>query len=253
MVERDATLTSPETHSDDSGRDSEESAATKASFSSLINYNPSSQLGPGTTSTTAGFSTRLAPPRTMTTKKKKTVTLVKTSQAEMLRLRLKVAMYKVRTNQIYIPFARLQVHRPATKTLRVPRTLDPALTPASSSPPPELHTHPSSPVEDHAEGDADLPRLRPAPILAPTAFSSRMVFGPLLHGTDTGYADEENSRQILPRRRSSSRTVDDRTALPTPRPSRPDVLSSDEATIVAEDMEAEARELVTSPGIETAN
>jgi hypothetical protein len=84
-----------------SGRSSQNSNATRGSFSSLINYDPSSQQHislqqqhhqPAPSS--ASMSIRTA--------------------AQTLRLRLRIAIYKVRTNQINVPFSRLQILPPPT-------------------------------------------------------------------------------------------------------------------------------------------
>jgi hypothetical protein len=76
----------------DSGRSSQNSNATRGSFSSLINYDPSSQQQQHhpPTSSSGSMSIRTA--------------------AQTLRLRLRIAIYKVRTNQINVPFSRLQLH-----------------------------------------------------------------------------------------------------------------------------------------------
>ncbi|KAI5272734.1 hypothetical protein E4T47_04062 [Aureobasidium subglaciale] len=75
----------------DSGRSSQNSNATRGSFSSLINYDPSSQQQ---LAQPAGSSSRSMSIRTA---------------AQTLRLRLRIAIYKVRTNQINVPFSRLQI------------------------------------------------------------------------------------------------------------------------------------------------
>ncbi|KAI4847396.1 hypothetical protein E4T44_04531 [Aureobasidium sp. EXF-8845] len=83
-----------------SGRSSQNSNATRGSFSSLINYDPSSQQHISqqqhhhqqqqpTPASSASMSIRTA--------------------AQTLRLRLRIAIYKVRTNQINVPFSRLQI------------------------------------------------------------------------------------------------------------------------------------------------
>lgn len=76
-----------------SGRSSQNSNATRGSFSSLINYDPSSQhisqQHQQPTPSSASMSIRTA--------------------AQTLRLRLRIAIYKVRTNQINVPFSRLQI------------------------------------------------------------------------------------------------------------------------------------------------
>ncbi|KAG9851393.1 hypothetical protein KCU98_g1916, partial [Aureobasidium melanogenum] len=86
--------TEHDSHSEgDSGRSSQNSNATRGSFSSLINYDPSSQQQQQQhhqqTSSSASMSIRTA--------------------AQTLRLRLRIALYKVRTNQINVPFSRLQI------------------------------------------------------------------------------------------------------------------------------------------------
>ena len=112
------------------------------SFSSLINYGLSSQ--------TSNLASRPV------------------SNAETLRLRLKVAMFKVRTNQVDVPFGELHVGGPQPP-----------------QPPPGLslrqevidetvarlrhEAQEAQPRHDH------VPALRPAPVLLPTAYSSRMI------------------------------------------------------------------------------
>jgi hypothetical protein len=95
--------------------------------------------------------------------------------AELLKLRLQVAMYKVRTNQIDVPFDELCVDD-ETECLE-------EMTPSST---PEIEES----VEDmvarrrrEAQSSSLLPdaqqpvlKLSSAPVLLPTAFSSRMVY-----------------------------------------------------------------------------
>ena len=131
--------TEPNTPTEDDASSGRSSTDGK-SFSSLINYDPSSQ-----TSNLVS----------------KTI-----SNAEMLKLRLRVAMYKVRTNQIEVPFTDLK---------------------------PQDHSRvPSKPsAEDVEDAIAALrkeaqqvlerqrnsyPKLLPAPVLKPTAYSSRMIY-----------------------------------------------------------------------------
>ena len=83
--EPDTALTEPNTPTSSPpspyNKNTRDKLATKTSFSSLINFDPSSQQA--------------------------SITVGTISRAELLRLRLRVAMYKVRTNQIETPFAKL--------------------------------------------------------------------------------------------------------------------------------------------------
>lgn len=107
---------------------------------------------------------------------------VQTSQAELLRLRLKVAMYKVRTNQINTPFARLRVHGPslARAAAYALERLDPAIL-ARERGADEANVSAHARLMASVALEArDTPVLQPAPLLVPTAYSSRMVYGPPL-------------------------------------------------------------------------
>ncbi|MCJ1265503.1 hypothetical protein MMC22_005383 [Lobaria immixta] len=75
-----------------------------------------------------------------------------TQHAETLRLRLRVALFKVQTNQTNIPMSQLQIST---------HELDKLLEPVSVA---------SSPLEE-----ASLPKLLPAPVLRPTAYSARTI------------------------------------------------------------------------------
>ncbi|GAB7351195.1 hypothetical protein MBLNU459_g1636t2 [Dothideomycetes sp. NU459] len=151
---------------DDSGRDSQNSNATRGSFSSLINYDPSSQqahIPPSVSAHTTHASAR--PSRRMT--------FALSSQAEMLRLRLKVAIYKVRTNQINVPFARLRVRsppRPAAPPVRRTRER-----PALSSDSPDLLPM-APPTRSMLPPERPLPHgLLPAPVLTESVYSRRYM------------------------------------------------------------------------------
>ena len=73
-----------------SGDEARDSSTERKSFSSLINYDPSSQNAPSSQPTSR-------------------LVFNGPSYAELLQLRLRVAMFKVRTNQTSVPFADLQV------------------------------------------------------------------------------------------------------------------------------------------------
>lgn len=89
--------------------------------------------------------------------------------AETLRLRLRVALYKVQTNQTKTPLSEL--------TLPTYQQPTPSLTLSSTN-----SSHPSVPSitlsparHQSLTNSSAFPRLLPAPVLLPTAYSSRMI------------------------------------------------------------------------------
>jgi hypothetical protein len=82
--------------------------------------------------------------------------------AQMLKLRLKLAMYKVQTNQELLPFDALEI---------LPTTTRPPSVTLAVQPPSDHREH--SPERPTSLSDA--PRLLPAPTLLPTAYSSRKI------------------------------------------------------------------------------
>jgi hypothetical protein len=128
------------------------------SFSSLVNFDgPSSQ---GSTSSQQDVPRRL---------------FRGPSMAELLKLRLQVAMYKVRTNQVNVPFDELLVDDETE-----------CLEETTRSPTPEMDES----IEDMVarrrreaqslslltSTQQSIPKLTSAPLLLPTAFSSRMIY-----------------------------------------------------------------------------
>ncbi|MCJ1255301.1 hypothetical protein MMC24_003117 [Lignoscripta atroalba] len=111
----------------------------KSCMSSLINFDPEDE--------TIGSQQTAA---TEVTQPERSVARA----VENLRLRLRVAMFKVQTNQASIPMSQLQI------SPRKPLTL------------PSFHLSPA-PLS-HTE-ETELPKLLPAPVLRPTAYSSRTV------------------------------------------------------------------------------
>ena len=137
--EQSTTPTEPNTPSEEDEDNTSASSAERKSFSSLINYDPSSQTS--------------------------NLLFKTTSNAEMLRLRLRVAMYKVQTNQTGVPFTELHVEdqSPAAKAQR-----------AADAAVDELRREAR---EVAARGpQRPVPKLMPAPVLKPTAYSSRFVY-----------------------------------------------------------------------------
>lgn len=149
---------------------SQETSATKASFSSLIDYNPHGASSQARASSSPPTSTGMSATRV--------------SQAETLRLRLRVALYKVRTNQTGVPMSRLKIDRDNSMTPRAP----------SAPPAPQAsNVKVSQDVVDEAilrrkmllqpsptktrPTSSSFPQLLPAPTLLPTAYSTRLVGG----------------------------------------------------------------------------
>ncbi|KAK4634078.1 hypothetical protein CLAFUW4_00822 [Fulvia fulva] len=125
--------TRPNTPNDSPEEEDGPGSNERRSFSSLINYDPSSQTAPSSQQPAQSATTVKGP-----------------SYAELLRLRLRVAMYKVRTNQTDIPFDDLRVEQ---------------------SPPPPPHAFALVPSEQQP-----CAQLLPAPLLRPTAYSNRMLY-----------------------------------------------------------------------------
>lgn len=127
----------------------EESSAERRSFSSLMNWDPSSQP----------FGSQQEPSRSG-------LVFNGPSRAELLRLRLKVAMFKVRTNQVAVPFEKLEPEAKLSTSVAVEgavallREQARAKMAAAAAPAPAANV------------------MLAAPVLKPTEYSSRMVYGP---------------------------------------------------------------------------
>ena len=112
----------------------------RKSFSSLINYDPSSQTS--------------------------NLVLPSISHAELLKLRLRVAMYKVQTNQVDTPFT----------DLRIPGSTIVSKSPTAQAVEEAVAQLRREAQEINARQKTAIPVLLPAPVLKPTAYSSRMVY-----------------------------------------------------------------------------
>ncbi|KAF2502585.1 hypothetical protein BU16DRAFT_576568 [Lophium mytilinum] len=159
------------------------SQETNVSFSSLVNYNPDG----------SSSQARVSPPPQEVPEPSPPVNTSNTAapterkqRAEALRLRLRMAMYKVQTNQTEIPLANLKLPassattkplsanspKPSTLTTETSiSTTDSSLTSTSTVPSITFSRALSSPA---AKPPTKL-QLLPAPILLPTAYSSRFI------------------------------------------------------------------------------
>ncbi|CAD0098064.1 unnamed protein product [Aureobasidium mustum] len=145
--------TEPDSHSEgDSGRSSQNSNATRGSFSSLINYDPSSQQQHHQqTSSSASMSIRTA--------------------AQTLRLRLRIALYKVRTNQINVPFSRLKIIAKQPTRQQQPQPPAPPSPDALPMAPPPLRPY----AEKHTQASEPHVQAQQALFSTPNIFSNRFM------------------------------------------------------------------------------
>lgn len=126
----------------------DDSSAERKSFSSLINYDPSSQT------TNANVVSRT------------------TSNAELLKMRLRVAMYKVQTNQVSVPFPNLRNVREGDARER-PTVTQAAVEEAIA----ELRREAQEvAARRQQQTPSAFPTLQPGPVLRPTSYSSRMIY-----------------------------------------------------------------------------
>jgi len=131
-------------------------------------------------------------------------------------------MYKVKTNQIYTPFSRLRVYRPAGWKPPVARRASSPDSERESSEEPELPTRARSPPSSRRH-----PGLMPAPVLRPTAPSSRLIFGPPISSLRAQSAEGAGRGSITP-----ARTYYGQQRAETAEPSRVRHSSESETTIV---------------------
>ncbi|GME25180.1 hypothetical protein GTA08_BOTSDO03416 [Neofusicoccum parvum] len=139
-------------------RGTQETTGTRASFSSLIDYNPRSQQ------------TSSSPPLRATKTSTRT-------HAEILRLRLRVALYKVRTDQTFVPLSCLEIpekyQRKPAKEDASAEAGSPVASPERERTAPTITVTEDGPSDKGSEGSA--PKLLPAPVLLPTAYSTRFI------------------------------------------------------------------------------
>ncbi|OJD36299.1 guanyl-nucleotide exchange factor [Diplodia corticola] len=173
----------------------QETTGTRASFSSLIDYNPhgSSQQ------TSSSPPLRATKPPTTTVRADSIEfahhdvrhTEFGAQRAEALRLRLRVALYKVKTGQTHVPLSCLEIPReyrrkPAEKADAPSRptysSVAPALEAKQTSTAPAITVTGEDEVEEGLSNtrssEQSAPKLLPAPVLMPTAYSTRFITEP---------------------------------------------------------------------------
>ena len=95
------------------------------------------------------------------------------SPAETLQLRLRVAMYKIRTNQVHVPFAELQVEQDERLEEMNHRRVNEAVEEAVAT----MRREAMESMERERNRNP-APTLIPGPLLHPTAYSSRTIYQP---------------------------------------------------------------------------
>ncbi|KAL0256953.1 hypothetical protein SLS55_007763 [Diplodia seriata] len=176
----------------------QETTGTRASFSSLIDYNPhgSSQQ------TSSSPPLRATKPSTTTVRADPVEVAHRdirhiepgAQRAEALRLRLRVALYKVKTDQTYVPLSCLEIpaeyrRKPAEDADTPARTSDPSVAPAlegeQTTAAPAITVTGEEEVEEglslanaRSSEETAPPKLLPAPVLMPTAYSTRFITDP---------------------------------------------------------------------------
>lgn len=77
-----------------------------------------------------------------------------------------MAMYKIKTNQTQVPLDALEV---------VPHAAHSSLSTILAVQPPQSHSDSPNQSQHHEKANSGIPKLLPAPILRPTAYSSRKI------------------------------------------------------------------------------
>jgi hypothetical protein len=93
--------------------------------------------------------------------------------AETLQLRLRVAMYKIRTNQVHVPFAELQIEQDERQEEMNHRRVNEAVEEAVAT----MRREAMERLERERQRNP-APTLIPGPLLHPTAYSSRTIYQP---------------------------------------------------------------------------
>ncbi|KAK8199078.1 uncharacterized protein BKA78DRAFT_348200 [Phyllosticta capitalensis] len=187
-------------------QNTQETTGTIASFSSLIDY---------TAAASPKFHTS-SPPEPAGTRVK--------TQAETLRLRLQAALYKVKTDQIFIPLDDLDI---PPKYQRKPAETNAVASPSGQQTPPHSqaeYTTATTTTTENLDASSAALKLLPAPLLRPTAYSTRFIESPTLPSSPP--ATGPNHDDTTPRALSAQRDTDPTTPTAARRASVPAQLSS---------------------------
>ncbi|KAI7226980.1 hypothetical protein KC330_g8601 [Hortaea werneckii] len=166
--------TEPNTPTSNGDEPQQHSSAERHSFSSLINYDPSSQVSYSNNhNVTANINAAIS----ATIEHQSSIPGL--SRAQLLKLRLRVAMYKVQTNQTHLPFESLthagrDVDGRATSEA-VEEAVAQLKREAYLKQEQQQQQRQREQQSTDASNDQPVPKLLPAPVLKPTAYSSRQV------------------------------------------------------------------------------
>ncbi|KAI7278109.1 hypothetical protein KC345_g6153 [Hortaea werneckii] len=165
--------TEPNTPTSNGDEPQQHSSAERHSFSSLINYDPSSQVSNNNNhNATANINAAIS----ATIEHQSSIPGL--SRAQLLKLRLRVAMYKVQTNQTHLPFESLTHAGRDVDGRATSEAVEEAVAQLKR----EAYLKQVQQRQRQAEQDSTnpstdqpVPKLLPAPVLKPTAYSSRQV------------------------------------------------------------------------------
>ncbi|KAI6887434.1 hypothetical protein KC334_g15445 [Hortaea werneckii] len=165
--------TEPNTPTSNGDEPQQHSSAERHSFSSLINYDPSSQVSYSNNhNATANINAAIS----ATIEHQSSIPGL--SRAQLLKLRLRVAMYKVQTNQTHLPFESLTHAGRDVDGRATSEAVDEAVAQLKREAYLKQEQHQQRQREQEstdAPNDQPVPKLLPAPCLKPTAYSSRQV------------------------------------------------------------------------------
>ncbi|EKG17354.1 hypothetical protein MPH_05420 [Macrophomina phaseolina MS6] len=194
----------------------QETTGTRASFSSLIDYNPqgSSQQtssSPPLQATKPAARTTHADPAEVAHEQATTQPAEPILQrAETLRLRLRIALYKVRTDQTLVPLSCLEIpkkyQRKPAKEASIAQ-IAASLVDAEREREREHTAAPAITVTEDGlaseqrsnSNTARVPKLLPAPVLMPTAYSTRFI--PQMPSSPPPPREGEDASSTTPRAR----------------------------------------------------
>lgn len=163
--------TEPNTPTSTASEPKQHSSEERRSFSSLINYDPSSQI-----SLSNPHQQPAPAPAPTTQETNPTRSIPGMTRAQLLKLRLKVAMYKVETNQTHLPFQQLKHDGHDIDGKATDEAVEEAVAQLRREAQLIQHRRLLASSTTNDEQQQPVPKLLPAPLLRPTAYSSRMVY-----------------------------------------------------------------------------
>ncbi|KAI7155599.1 hypothetical protein KC349_g6842 [Hortaea werneckii] len=211
--------TEPNTPTSNGDEPQQHSSAERHSFSSLINYDPSSQVSYSNNhNATANINAAIS----ATIEHQSSIPGL--SRAQLLKLRLRVAMYKVQTNQTHLPFESLTHAGRDVDGRATSEAVEEAV--AQLKREAYLKQEQQQQRQRQAEQestnpptDQTVPRLLPAPVLKPTAYSSRQVVYEEAEPPSSPPASESTARRgSEPHQQTPTQQLESTTTADVPQP-----------------------------------